>query len=77
MRRRRIGALEVSVVGLGGNSFGTDFFGARCDQGEVIVGSVVAGVTKCEQVLVNAAAADWEISADTLGAIDGIVAGEL
>ncbi len=42
-----------------------------------IVGSVIAGVTKCEQVLVNAAAADWEISADTLGAIDGIVAGEL
>jgi aryl-alcohol dehydrogenase-like predicted oxidoreductase len=35
MRRRRIGSLEVSVVGIGGNSFGTDFFGARCDQREV------------------------------------------
>jgi aryl-alcohol dehydrogenase-like predicted oxidoreductase len=35
MKRRRIGSLEVSVVGLGGNSFGTDFFGARCDQREV------------------------------------------
>lgn len=35
MRRRRIGSLEVSVVGLGGNNFGTDFFGARCDGREV------------------------------------------
>ncbi len=35
------------------------------------------GVTKCEQVLVNAGAADWELPADTLGAIDGIVAEEL
>jgi aryl-alcohol dehydrogenase-like predicted oxidoreductase len=35
MKRRRVGALEVSVVGLGGNSFGTDFFGARCDQSVV------------------------------------------
>ncbi len=42
-----------------------------------MVGSVVAGVTKCEQVLVNAGAADWELSADTLTAIDGIVAEEL
>ena len=31
MQRQRIGGLEVSVVGLGGNTFGTDFFGARCD----------------------------------------------
>jgi aryl-alcohol dehydrogenase-like predicted oxidoreductase len=29
---RRIGRLEVSVVGLGTNNFGTDFFGNRCDQ---------------------------------------------
>ncbi len=35
LERRSIGSLEVSVVGLGGNSFGTDFFGARCDQREV------------------------------------------
>ncbi len=41
-----------------------------------IVGSVLTGVTKVEQVLLNAAAADWELSADTLGAIDGIVAEE-
>ncbi|CAI7976455.1 Aldo/keto reductase [Frankia sp. Hr75.2] len=32
---RRIGSLEVSVVGLGGNNFGTDFFGAGCDEREV------------------------------------------
>lgn len=35
MRTRRLGSLEVSVVGLGGNNFGTDFFGARCQQDDV------------------------------------------
>jgi aryl-alcohol dehydrogenase-like predicted oxidoreductase len=35
MKRRQIGSLDVSVVGIGGNSFGTDFFGSRCDQREV------------------------------------------
>lgn len=35
MGSRRIGSLEVSVVGLGGNNFGTDFFGAGCDKREV------------------------------------------
>jgi aryl-alcohol dehydrogenase-like predicted oxidoreductase len=35
MEHRRIGALEVSIVGLGGNTFGTSFFGTRCDQREV------------------------------------------
>ena len=47
MRHRRIGNLDVSVVGLGGNNFGTDFFGKKCDQGEVtrIVNSALdAGV---------------------------------
>ena len=42
-----------------------------------VVSSVLTGVTKAEQVLVNAGAADWELSVDTLGAIDGIVAEEL
>jgi len=31
MKTRRIGSLEVSIVGLGANNFGTDFFGAKCD----------------------------------------------
>ena len=35
MNRRSIGELEVSVVGIGGNNFGTDFFGPGCDQGTV------------------------------------------
>jgi len=35
VKHRRVGTLQVSVVGLGGNNFGTDFFGARCDQHEV------------------------------------------
>lgn len=48
MRTRRIGRLEVSVVGLGGNNFGTGFFGSRCDQGQVtriIRSGLDAGVT--------------------------------
>jgi aryl-alcohol dehydrogenase-like predicted oxidoreductase len=32
MKMRRIGSLEVSVVGLGTNNFGTEFFGKACDQ---------------------------------------------
>ncbi|HET9628564.1 MAG TPA: aldo/keto reductase [Novosphingobium sp.] len=32
MKRRSIGQLSVSLVGLGGNNFGTDFFGRKCDQ---------------------------------------------
>jgi aryl-alcohol dehydrogenase-like predicted oxidoreductase len=35
VKRRTVGSLEVSVVGIGGNNFGTDFFGKRCDQREV------------------------------------------
>ncbi len=35
MDHRRLGELDVSVVGVGGNNFGTDFFGRRCDQGDV------------------------------------------
>jgi len=32
MNRRSIGTLDVSVVGIGCNNFGTDFFGPGCDQ---------------------------------------------
>ena len=31
MKTRTLGSLEVSVVGLGTNNFGTDFFGKSCD----------------------------------------------
>jgi aryl-alcohol dehydrogenase-like predicted oxidoreductase len=34
LKTRRIGSLDVSVVGLGANNFGTDFFGRRCDLDE-------------------------------------------
>jgi len=47
MRRTRIGALEVSILGIGCNSFGTDFFGNRCTQDDVdrIVGTALdAGI---------------------------------
>lgn len=47
MRYRSIGQLEVSVVGLGGNNFGTDFFGGSCEFPEVdrILGAALdAGV---------------------------------
>jgi aryl-alcohol dehydrogenase-like predicted oxidoreductase len=41
-----------------------------------VVGSVITGVTKAEQVVANAAAADWELSAEDLALIDAIVAQE-
>jgi aryl-alcohol dehydrogenase-like predicted oxidoreductase len=43
LKRRAIGALDVSVVGIGGNNFGTDFFGPGCDQTDVdrIVGTAL------------------------------------
>jgi aryl-alcohol dehydrogenase-like predicted oxidoreductase len=63
VNRNRIGSLEVSGVGLGGNSFGTDFFGARCHQRQV-------------RRISNAAAADWQLGAEDLAAIDAIVAHE-
>ncbi|HVU72711.1 MAG TPA: aldo/keto reductase [Mycobacteriales bacterium] len=47
MRRTTIGRLEVSVLGVGCNSFGTDFFGNRCTQADVdrIVGTALdAGI---------------------------------
>jgi len=42
-----------------------------------VVGSVITGVTKVEQVMANAAAADWELSAEDLAGIDAIVAAEV
>src|ERR1700685_2908223 len=48
MKRCDIGALDVSVVGVGCNNFGTDFFGPGCDQQTVtrIVNTALdAGVT--------------------------------
>ena len=48
MRTRSIGSLEVSVVGLGANNFGTEFFGNRCDADEatrIIHAALDAGVT--------------------------------
>jgi aryl-alcohol dehydrogenase-like predicted oxidoreductase len=35
-----------------------------------VVASVIAGATKPEQILANAAAADWELSKEELAAID-------
>ena len=48
MKRRKIGNLDVSIVGVGCNNFGTDFFGPGCDQATVtrIVNAALdAGVT--------------------------------
>jgi aryl-alcohol dehydrogenase-like predicted oxidoreductase len=47
VKTRMVGRLEVSVVGLGGNSFGTDFFGKRCDRNDtakVIHAALDAGI---------------------------------
>ncbi len=38
--------------------------------------SVITGATKAEQVISNAAAADWQLGAEDLAAIDAIVAHE-
>jgi aryl-alcohol dehydrogenase-like predicted oxidoreductase len=43
-----IGSLEVSVVGLGANNFGTDFFGGTCDQDDataIVDAALDSGVT--------------------------------
>jgi aryl-alcohol dehydrogenase-like predicted oxidoreductase len=48
MNSRRIGTLDVSVVGVGCNNFGTDFFGPGCDQGtvtQIVNVALDAGVT--------------------------------
>ena len=48
MEYRRIGSLDVSLVGLGGNNFGTDFFGAKCDEAQsarIIHAAIDAGIT--------------------------------
>ena len=48
MQYRRIGGLEVSVVGLGGNSFGTEMFGTGADQAEttrIVDAALDAGIT--------------------------------
>jgi Predicted oxidoreductases (related to aryl-alcohol dehydrogenases) len=47
MEQRSIGSLSVSLVGLGGNNFGTDFFGSNCDERQsarIIHAALDAGV---------------------------------
>ena len=38
------------------------------------LGAIITGVTKAEQVVANAAAADWRLSADDFAAVDAIIA---
>jgi aryl-alcohol dehydrogenase-like predicted oxidoreductase len=48
VKTRFIGSLEVSVVGLGTNNFGTDFFGRQCDLDDatrIVFAALDAGVT--------------------------------
>jgi aryl-alcohol dehydrogenase-like predicted oxidoreductase len=56
-RERGIGLLDVAIGGLAA---------------QPAVGSVIAGATKPEQVVANAAAGDWEPSPDDLAALDAI-----
>ena len=47
MKTRKLGCLEVSVVGLGTNNFGTDFFGPKCsleDATRIISAALDAGI---------------------------------
>lgn len=48
MKTRSIGTLQVSIVGLGTNNFGTDFFGKKCDAAQAsrtVNAALDAGVT--------------------------------
>ena len=48
MKTKRIGSLEVSIVGLGTNNFGTPFFSHACDQKgatKIVQAALEAGVT--------------------------------
>lgn len=48
MEYRKIGNLTVSLVGLGGNNFGTDFFGKKCDETQsvrIIHAALDAGIS--------------------------------
>jgi aryl-alcohol dehydrogenase-like predicted oxidoreductase len=48
MKKRRIGSLEVSAVGIGCNNFGTEFFSRGCTQEEtnrIVHAALDAGVT--------------------------------
>ena len=56
-RERGRSLLEVAIAGLAS---------------EPVVASVIAGATKPEQVRANAAAADWELSAEELEALRGL-----
>jgi aryl-alcohol dehydrogenase-like predicted oxidoreductase len=47
MQTRKLGSLDVSIVGLGSNNFGTDFFGNACNQDDaarVVHAALDAGI---------------------------------
>ena len=63
MQTRRIGSLEVSVVGLGANDLDTAFF-------------QVAGASRPGQVRANLAAASWQPRPEDCAGVAAIVAGD-
>lgn len=65
MHYRQLGksGLRTSVIGLGTNQFG-----GKVDQAGV--NEIISGATKLSQVQANAKAADWQLSADELSAVN-------
>src|SRR5579871_1418678 len=64
MKKKRIGSLEVSVVGLGTNNFGTEFFGRGCDQEtstRIIHAALDAGVTFFDTAEEYSAESRWGV----------------
>jgi aryl-alcohol dehydrogenase-like predicted oxidoreductase len=75
METRKIGSLDVSIVGLGTNNFGFRMdeadVPAVVDAAKPTVASVIAGATTAAQVGANAAAA-WQLSAEEVAEVDGM-----
>lgn len=64
MKTKRIGSLEVSIVGLGTNNFGTPFFGHACDQRvatEIVQAALNAGVTFFDTAEEYSARTKWGV----------------
>jgi aryl-alcohol dehydrogenase-like predicted oxidoreductase len=64
MKTKRIGSLEVSIVGLGTNNFGTPFFGQACDQKvatAIVHAALDAGVTFFDTAEEYSARTKWGV----------------
>jgi aryl-alcohol dehydrogenase-like predicted oxidoreductase len=64
MKTKRIGSLEVSIVGLGTNNFGTPFFSHACDQKgatKIVQAALEAGITFIDTAEEYSARTKWGV----------------